>query len=152
MAQAESSPSSNEEPAIAALSEDNEVEQQGKTEEIPADKEEATSQHSDSEPKEAPVPKDKVHLNLLLVSGKRMFIEVTKADTISHIKALVLKQWPTEWNKSKPNSVDEMNVIYLGKFLANESTLEANNIRSGRVTTVHLNINTGTKWKGEGKH
>jgi hypothetical protein len=33
-----------------------------------------------------------------------------------------------EWNKSKPNSVDEMNVIYLGKFLANESTLEGKEI------------------------
>ncbi|KAG2171684.1 hypothetical protein INT43_008064 [Umbelopsis isabellina] len=124
MAQAESNPSSNAEPVHATLSEDNEVEQQNQTEEIPAEKEEATSQYSDSEPKETPVPKDKVHLNLLLVSGKRMHIEVVKADTISNVKALVLKQWPIEWNNSKPSSVDELNIIYLGKFLANESSLE----------------------------
>lgn len=102
MAQTESNPSSIAEPAIAALSGDNEVEQQNQTEEIPAEKEEATSQYSDSEPKETPVPKDKVHLNLLLVSGKRLLIEVTKADTISHVKTLVLKQWPTGNNFISP--------------------------------------------------
>lgn len=40
-----------------------------------------------------------------------------------------------EWNINTPTSVEEMNIIYLGKFLANESTLEGNGIFKDFMTT-----------------
>ncbi|KAH8555659.1 hypothetical protein BGW37DRAFT_478100 [Umbelopsis sp. PMI_123] len=120
-----------------------------KSDEVATDKDEEITSQSSSEPKEAPVPSDKVRLNLLLVSGRKLIIDTDKDDTITQVKTLVLKQWPTEWNINAPTTVEEMNIIYLGKFLANETTLEANNIRTGRVTTVHLNIHIATNWKDD---
>ncbi|KAI8579512.1 hypothetical protein K450DRAFT_241338 [Umbelopsis ramanniana AG] len=121
------------------------------TEQIAIDNDEETTSQCSSEPKEAAVPSDKVRLNLLLVSGKKLVIDTEKNDTITQVKMQVLKQWPKEWNINAPTTVEEMNVIYLGKFLANDTTLEANNIKNGRMTTVHLSIRTATSWKEDGK-
>jgi hypothetical protein len=66
-----------------------------KSDEVATDKDEEITSQSSSEPKEAPVPSDKVRLNLLLVSGRKLIIDTDKDDTITQVKTLVLKQWPT---------------------------------------------------------
>jgi len=145
----EPNPSANEDSATADLQPETAQEPQTLSEEAPADKDEETTSQYSTELKESPALADKVRLNLLLVSGRKLILEVEKNDTITQVKGLVLKQWPTEWNINTPTSVEEMNIIYLGKFLANESTLEANNIRPGRTTTVHLNIHAASSWKDD---
>ncbi|CAO3676847.1 unnamed protein product [Umbelopsis vinacea] len=150
MQQAETNSSASAEPVSIELQPESPPKLQVMSDEPLADKDEETTSQYSTELKESPVPADKVRLNLLLVSGRKLILEVDKNDTITQVKILVLKQWPAEWNINTPTSVEEMNIIYLGKFLANESTLAANNIRAGRTTTVHLNIHAATSWKEEG--
>ncbi|GAB5589167.1 hypothetical protein Unana1_04067 [Umbelopsis nana] len=135
MQQVEPNPSANEDSATADLQPETAQEPQTLSEEAPADKDEETTSQYSTELKESPVLGDKVRLNLLLVSGRKLILEVEKNDTITQVKGLVLKQWPTEWNINTPTSVEEMNIIYLGKFLANESTLEGNGIFKDFMTT-----------------
>ncbi|KAI9287516.1 ubiquitin-related domain-containing protein [Umbelopsis sp. AD052] len=147
MLQTESAPSSTEEAASMELQPATVHDLPKTPETVAIDNDEETTSQCSSEPKEAAVPSDKVRLNLLLVSGKKLVIDTEKNDTITQVKMQVLEQWPKEWNINAPTTVEEMNIIYLGKFLANETTLEANNIKNGRLTTVHLSIRTATNWK-----
>ncbi|CAO3684298.1 unnamed protein product [Umbelopsis ramanniana] len=126
MPQPETAPSSTEEAASMEMQPASIHELPNTTEQLAIDNDEETTSQCSSEPKEAPVPSDKVRLNLLMVSGKKLVIDTEKNDTITQVKMQVLKQWPTEWNINAPTTVEEMNIIYLGKFLANETTLEGN--------------------------
>jgi hypothetical protein len=95
MQQVEPNPSANEDSATADLQPETAQEPQTLSEEAPADKDEETTSQYSTELKESPVLADKVRLNLLLVSGRKLILEVEKNDTITQVKGLVLKQWPT---------------------------------------------------------
>ncbi|KAF7730844.1 Ubiquitin-like protein 3 [Apophysomyces ossiformis] len=99
-----------------------------------------TYQESSLEDDEDKVPADKVHLTMLLVSGNRYTFEFDPSATIAQVKQLVHDQWPQEWSDRSQPSVNSLEVVYLGKFLENESTLESNRLRGGHTTTVHLII------------
>ncbi|KAI8138081.1 ubiquitin-2 like Rad60 SUMO-like-domain-containing protein [Fennellomyces sp. T-0311] len=83
---------------------------------------------------------DRVHLTLLLVSGNRHHFEFDPVATVSQVKKHVITEWPEEWETSRaaPKSVNFIELLYLGKFLENDSTLESNRLRGGESFTVHL--------------
>ncbi|KAF9110615.1 Ubiquitin-like protein 3 [Mortierella sp. AM989] len=81
-----------------------------------------------------------VALTLLLVSGSRTTFEFQGTDTIEAVKNKVYENWPKEWQEEKPASPQSLKILYLGKFLADASTLESNKIQSGTTTIVHLTI------------
>ncbi|KAG0358312.1 ubiquitin-related domain-containing protein [Gamsiella multidivaricata] len=88
----------------------------------------------------ATVDADKVALTLLLVSGSRTTFTFQPTDTIEVVKSKVFESWPKEWQEEKPASPQSLKILYLGKFLADSSTLESNKIQSGATTIVHLTI------------
>ncbi|KAF9927113.1 Ubiquitin-like protein 3 [Mortierella antarctica] len=81
-----------------------------------------------------------VALTLLLVSGSRTTFHFQASDTIEAVKAKVHESWPKEWQEEKPASPQSLKILYLGKFLADSSTLESNKIQPGATTIVHLTI------------
>ncbi|KAF9896065.1 Ubiquitin-like protein 3 [Lobosporangium transversale] len=83
---------------------------------------------------------DTVALTLLLVSGSRSTFMFRGGDTIETVKNKVYENWPKEWQEEKPASPQSLKILYLGKFLADNSTLESNKIQPGATTIVHLTI------------
>lgn len=83
---------------------------------------------------------EKVALTLLLVSGSRTTFSFPATETIESIKAKVFESWPRDWHEEKPSSPQSLKILYLGKFLADSSTLESNKIQPGATTIVHLTI------------
>ncbi|CAG8464270.1 1320_t:CDS:2 [Ambispora gerdemannii] len=73
-----------------------------------------------------------VRLTLLLVSGKRHTFKFEHSDTIGNVK----KQWADE----TPAAASSLKIVYLGRFLEDQSTLETNKIYAGQTTIVHLTI------------
>lgn len=94
MQQAETNSSASAEPVSIELQPESPPKLQVMSDEPLADKDEETTSQYSTELKESPVPADKVRLNLLLVSGRKLILEVDKNDTITQVKILVLKQWP----------------------------------------------------------
>ncbi|KAF9276994.1 Ubiquitin-like protein 3 [Mortierella alpina] len=86
------------------------------------------------------VDSNAVALTLLLVSGSRTTFHFQASDTIESVKAKVHESWPKEWQEEKPASPHSLKILYLGKFLADSSTLESNKIQPGATTIVHLTI------------
>ncbi|KAL0077711.1 ubiquitin-2 like Rad60 SUMO-like-domain-containing protein [Phycomyces blakesleeanus] len=83
------------------------------------------------------IQSDKVYLTLLLVSGSRHTFSFEPTNTILQVKAHVLEHWPQGWS-DHVQSVASLHLVYLGKFLENDSTLESNRLKSGQATIVHL--------------
>ncbi|KAF9148282.1 Ubiquitin-like protein 3 [Mortierella sp. AD010] len=81
-----------------------------------------------------------VALTLLLVSGSRATFEFNGTETIQAVKNKVYENWPKEWQEEKPASPQSLKILYLGKFLADASSLESNKIQPGTTTIVHLTI------------
>ncbi|KAG0285148.1 Ubiquitin-like protein 3 [Linnemannia gamsii] len=81
-----------------------------------------------------------VSLTLLLVSGSRSTFPFQGTETIENVKAKVFDSWPKDWQEEKPASPQSLKILYLGKFLADSSTLESNKIQPGNTTIVHLTI------------
>ncbi|KAF9195851.1 Ubiquitin-like protein 3 [Haplosporangium sp. Z 27] len=88
----------------------------------------------------ASVDSDTVALTLLLVSGSRTTFEFQGTDSIETVKNKVFESWPKDWQEEKPASPQSLKILYLGKFLADTSTLESNKIQPGTTTIVHLTI------------
>ncbi|KAF8937620.1 Ubiquitin-like protein 3 [Haplosporangium gracile] len=81
-----------------------------------------------------------VSLTLLLVSGSRSTFTFQGTETIENVKTKVFDSWPKDWQEEKPASPQSLKILYLGKFLADSSTLESNKIQPGNTTIVHLTI------------
>ncbi|KAF9579347.1 Ubiquitin-like protein 3 [Lunasporangiospora selenospora] len=83
---------------------------------------------------------DLVSLTLLIVSGSRTTFNFRGLDTIEAVKTKVYENWPKDWQEERPASPQSLRILYLGKFLADGSTLESNKIQPGTTTIVHLAI------------
>ncbi|KAG0336988.1 hypothetical protein BG004_007826, partial [Podila humilis] len=82
-----------------------------------------------------------ISLTLLLISGARTTFTFFPSDTIETVKTKVFDAWPKEWSdEPRPTSPQSLKILYLGKFLADGSTLESNKIQPGTTTIVHLTI------------
>lgn len=86
------------------------------------------------------VPADKVNLTLLLASGGRKTFTFEQNDTVSKVKEWIYENWPKEWADEAPHSVASLNIILLGRYLEDSTTLEANKIPTGQTTIAHLTI------------
>ncbi|KAI8379753.1 ubiquitin-related domain-containing protein [Radiomyces spectabilis] len=83
---------------------------------------------------------DKTRIALLLVSGDRHTFEFSLDDTVSGAKTYIFQHWPSGWSDKAPDSPDNLELVYLGKFLENPSTLGSNRLPGGQATIVHLVI------------
>ena len=88
------------------------------------------------------VPTNQIDLTLLLISGLRHTFRFSENTTVAQVKSHVFEYWPKEWHETEmpPSSADALRLVYLGRFLDNDSTLEANRIQPGQSTIVHLVI------------
>ncbi|KAI7871791.1 ubiquitin-related domain-containing protein [Spinellus fusiger] len=93
---------------------------------------ESTQSDDDERP-----PSDKVYITFLLISGSRHTFAFEPSTTVLQVKAYVLEHWPEGWSDPM-HSVGNLHLVYLGRFLENESTLESSRLRSGQATIVHL--------------
>ncbi|CAO3649595.1 unnamed protein product [Cunninghamella echinulata] len=91
------------------------------------------------------IPYDKTKLTLLLVSGERHTFDFDPSTTIEDVKLLVYNQWPEEWTDNLPTSTKNIEFVYLGKFLDNNSKLKDNGLLGGHSTIIHLIIRKYTK-------
>ncbi|KAI9137074.1 ubiquitin-2 like Rad60 SUMO-like-domain-containing protein [Paraphysoderma sedebokerense] len=103
-------------------------------------------------PNEA-IPADKVVLTFLLVSGKKKEGWVfNPSQTIGDIVKNVWEWWPKEWqDEQKPTAFESLKMLHRGRFLEADTTLEANKIPTGEVTTVHLVVRQKVESAGKDK-
>ncbi|KAI8342458.1 ubiquitin-related domain-containing protein [Chlamydoabsidia padenii] len=97
------------------------------------------------------IPLDKCRLTLLLVSGKRQSFEFDPHTMIDTVKTFIMNHWPQDWAERLPPSIDNIEFVYLGKFLDNHSKLKDNGIAGGHATIVHLVIRQHIKKADDGK-
>ncbi|GAA5933478.1 hypothetical protein JCM3775_000706 [Rhodotorula graminis] len=94
-------------------------------------------------------------LELLLLSGKRRRVQVSRAETVEQLIERVWSDWPAEWRASDPApaSASDLRLLHLGRFLEPESTLsdaglfshafdQDDTAKDARPTVVHLQIRT----------
>ncbi|ORZ22448.1 ubiquitin-2 like Rad60 SUMO-like-domain-containing protein [Absidia repens] len=86
------------------------------------------------------IPLDKARLTMLLVSGKRQVFDFDPSTTIDAVKSYILEHWPQDWADRQPPSLKNIEFVYLGKFLDNNSKLKDNGLVGGHSTIIHLVI------------
>ncbi|CDS10691.1 hypothetical protein LRAMOSA11177 [Lichtheimia ramosa] len=89
---------------------------------------------------ESKIPLDIVRLTLLMVSGKRYTYDFRPSTSILDVKKHIIQEWPQEWGSNTIKSLQHIELLYLGKFLSDSSTLESNRLHGGDSFTVHLLI------------
>ncbi|GAA5854334.1 hypothetical protein JCM9279_004723 [Rhodotorula babjevae] len=105
-------------------------------------------------PKAPPIEGDG-EIELLLLSGKRRRVKVSRADTVEELVARVWSDWPAEWRATDPApaSAHDLRLLHLGRFLEPKSTLSDaglfshaldgdEGVKDVRPTVVHLQIRT----------
>ncbi|KAJ7283207.1 ubiquitin-related domain-containing protein [Mycena rebaudengoi] len=100
-------------------------------------------------PLDTPVPQTpQTTLTFLLVSGRRRTMAFEPETTIGRVKELVWNAWPsdTEWQAERPPAPSYLRILYLGKILQDEDTLQKLNFPAHTpapphpATIVHLSI------------
>ncbi|KAI8878563.1 hypothetical protein K501DRAFT_336677 [Backusella circina FSU 941] len=87
------------------------------------------------------VPTDKIHLVFLLITGSKASFEFEPSLKIVQVKNFLFEHWPKDWVKEvRPISIQYLEIVYLGKFLGNDTTLQENKLSCGQTTTIHLII------------
>ncbi|KAI0825918.1 ubiquitin-related domain-containing protein, partial [Irpex lacteus] len=83
-----------------------------------------------------------VALTFLLVSGRRRNMTFEPETTVGRAKELVWNAWPNEWQDERPPAPSYLRILYLGKILQDEDTLESDESTSASPppTIVHLSI------------
>lgn len=87
------------------------------------------------------IPLDKVNLKLIFVpandqSGKEFLLETSL--TASEISKYVFENWPPEWTANKVERPEVLRLIYQGRFLHENISLNSLNIQPGRTCVMHL--------------
>lgn len=87
------------------------------------------------------IPLDKVNLKLIYVAGSdqagKEFL-VSPNLSASEIALHVFENWPQEWQANKVNKAQVLRLIYQGRFLHENVTLNSLNIQAGRTCVMHL--------------
>ncbi|GMK54683.1 hypothetical protein CspeluHIS016_0112690 [Cutaneotrichosporon spelunceum] len=94
---------------------------------------------------DSPTPKPKVHLRVLIISGKYHIFSFEPETTVGRVKELIWSMWPSEWTEpAQPPAPSWMKVLYSGRVLADGSTLLSNNLpvsnSNNNPTVVHLSV------------
>jgi len=81
-------------------------------------------------------------LTFLLVSGRRKTMSFEPNTTIGRVKELVWNAWPSEWQIEQPPAPAYLRVLFLGKILQDEDTLNTDRFRPNPAppTIVHLSV------------
>jgi len=97
-----------------------------------------------AEPEAEPTPipvTSKVSITLLLVSGRRRTVEFEPSITIRELKETVWSTWPTDWSDELPPSAAFLRILYLGRILTDETTLQSLNLpEPPESTVVHVSV------------
>ncbi|OCH88548.1 hypothetical protein OBBRIDRAFT_703369, partial [Obba rivulosa] len=84
-----------------------------------------------------------VALTFLLVSGRRRTMSFEPETTVGRVKELVWNAWPNgELSDERPPAPSYLRILYLGKILQDEDTLQRTPSTSAgpAPTIVHLSI------------
>ncbi|KAJ1914712.1 hypothetical protein IWQ60_008707 [Tieghemiomyces parasiticus] len=87
-------------------------------------------------PSAAAVSADQISLKCLLVSGNRHVFTFPATTTVQQAKKQIFQEWP----KEKPESPGNLRLLYLGKFLLDNTLLVDNRLVPGQTSTVHLTV------------
>ncbi|CDO69074.1 hypothetical protein BN946_scf184992.g23 [Trametes cinnabarina] len=66
-----------------------------------------------------------VSLTFLLVSGRRRTMSFDPETTIGRVKELVWNAWPNDWQDERPPAPSYLRILYLGKILQDEDSLDS---------------------------
>ncbi|KAI7802008.1 ubiquitin-like protein 3b [Triplophysa rosa] len=81
---------------------------------------------------------DMVNLRLILVSGKTQDFIFSPNDSATDIARHVFENWPAGWEEELVSSPSILRLIFQGRFLHGNVTLEALKLPPGRTTVMHL--------------
>ncbi|KAI0690653.1 ubiquitin-related domain-containing protein [Cerioporus squamosus] len=87
-----------------------------------------------------------VSLTFLLVSGRRRTMSFEPETTVGRVKELVWNAWPNEWQDERPPAPSYLRILYLGKILQDEDSLDKLSFptqlpsSAPSSTIVHLSI------------
>lgn len=81
---------------------------------------------------------DAVNLRLILVSGKTQDFIFSPNDSATDIAHYVFENWPAGWEEERVSSPNILRLIFQGRFLHGNVTLEALKLPPGRTTVMHL--------------
>lgn len=81
---------------------------------------------------------DTVNLRLILVSGKTQDFIFSPNDSATDIAHYVFENWPAGWEEERVSSPNILRLIFQGRFLHGNVTLEALKLPPGRTTVMHL--------------
>ncbi|KAF8500201.1 ubiquitin-related domain-containing protein [Russula emetica] len=85
-------------------------------------------------------------VQFLLVSGRRRSMAFDPETTVGRVKELVWNTWPNDWQDEHPPAPSHLRVLYLGKILQDDETLNQLKFPSytppepATPTIVHLSI------------
>jgi len=87
------------------------------------------------------IPSDKVNLKLIFVAandqaGKEFLISPSL--TASDISKHVFENWPPEWSANRVERPEVLRLIYQGRFLHENVSLNSLNVQPGRTCVMHL--------------
>lgn len=82
-------------------------------------------------------------IELLLLSGSRKRFTFSTSTTLSEVVAYVFKEWPEEWEESKPERLEQLRLLHRGHFAPGASTLGSFQTEPLQVTVMHLNVRPG---------
>ncbi|CAI9734424.1 3 [Octopus vulgaris] len=84
-----------------------------------------------------PIPRDKITIRLILVSGKTKEFIFSPNDSAADITEYVYSNWPEDWADEALPSTNILRLIYQGRFLHGNVTLGALQLPLGK-TVMHL--------------
>ena len=68
---------------------------------------------------------NKINLRFLLINGKKHDFVFGPKENVANIKKRLFENWPTEWTSEAVQSVDEIRILYGGRFIADYETLDS---------------------------
>ncbi|KAF8872495.1 ubiquitin-related domain-containing protein [Infundibulicybe gibba] len=83
-------------------------------------------------------------LTFLLISGRRRTMNFAPEYTIGRVKELIWNAWPEDWKDDRPPAPSYLRILYLGKMLQDDETLNRlklpTTLSTLTPTIVHLSI------------
>ncbi|CAF0829048.1 unnamed protein product [Adineta ricciae] len=85
------------------------------------------------------ISSDIINLKLILVSGKTAEFQFRPTTTAADIAKYVFENWPEGWaSEEKADRFEVLRLIYQGRFLHGNVTLNALHLQQGKTTVMHL--------------
>ncbi|GAA5984353.1 hypothetical protein JCM10908_003311 [Rhodotorula pacifica] len=87
----------------------------------------------------------RIRLDVLLLCGARTRLHCSPDEHVGDVKRRIWKDWPADWQgrQSPPDTPEKLGLLYRGRFLSDETTLEAAGVQHPEGidhVVVHLHI------------